>query len=263
MDYSTTITCHECGKILKGLGSHLRHTHKMELKEYLAKYPGSPTKSEATRKKYSNIMKQWYVDDPTRGLRNIERVHTFLRNNPEINRRNGISTFNRPDVRTKASESSRRTLQSPEYRAKLSIIRKEYYSIESNKDHLCRNGRLSMNKQSGVWHSSNCRMNKLESRFNDLTPDCIEFVSGKLFRTNSAGKAMSPDFKVRDERIIIELYGNYWHTPHEATQRIKYWNELGYHCYILWESDFNNSNNDSIIKVLTFIEESKGRTIQC
>jgi very-short-patch-repair endonuclease len=47
-----------------------------------------------------------------------------------------------------------------------------------------------------------------------------------------------PDFSNGDHKII-EVFGDYWHTKEEEIERIKYFNDKGYDCLILWESQID------------------------
>lgn len=56
-----------------------------------------------------------------------------------------------------------------------------------------------------------------------------------------AGK--NPDFINCDgEKKVIELFGNYWHKPKEAINRIKLFSNYGFKTLIIWESELKDMN---------------------
>jgi len=60
-----------------------------------------------------------------------------------------------------------------------------------------------------------------------FTGDGTKSVEGKF-----------PDFSNGDHKII-EVFGDYWHTKEEEIERIKYFNDKGYDCLVLWESQID------------------------
>ena len=65
---------------------------------------------------------------------------------------------------------------------------------------------------------------------------------------------LNPDFYNGEDKVI-EMFGDYWHKGENPQDRIDFFNERGYSCLVIWESDLKN-----IDKVLQrIISFSSGR----
>lgn len=106
--------------------------------------------------------------------------------------------------------------------------------------------------------------NKLEIKFENLL-NKLEILSFKFVGDHSfwiGGK--NPDFINEEQKMVIELFGDYWHgkdrtdvdnEEHEL-DRINYYKNHDYKCLVIWEHDMNNL--DLVInKILEFIEKEK------
>lgn len=77
--------------------------------------------------------------------------------------------------------------------------------------------------------------NKIESEFLEFLeqkfPGEFEYVGdGKLI----VGR-FCPDYVRKDDKFLIELYGNHWHAGQNPQDRIDYFAEYGYRTMVLWE----------------------------
>lgn len=52
----------------------------------------------------------------------------------------------------------------------------------------------------------------------------------------------SPDYIHDSKRLIIELFGDYWHNPSEVEPRLKHFSKFGYKGLIIWEHELNDLN---------------------
>lgn len=48
-----------------------------------------------------------------------------------------------------------------------------------------------------------------------------------------------PDFINEEQKLIIELFGDYWHSPDEVEPRVRLFEECGYKTLIIWEHELN------------------------
>ena len=70
-----------------------------------------------------------------------------------------------------------------------------------------------------------------------LFPNQYKYVGDGEFIL--AGK--NPDFiNVNGQRKIIELFGNYWHTPEEEQQRINLFSRYGYQTLVIWDYELSD-----------------------
>ncbi len=83
------------------------------------------------------------------------------------------------------------------------------------------------------WIAAAHPPNKLEMYFQDLLPPELGFRyvgSGQVIING-----LNPDFINEEDKIIIELFGDYWHKGDDATRRIALFAEKGYKTLIVWE----------------------------
>jgi very-short-patch-repair endonuclease len=70
----------------------------------------------------------------------------------------------------------------------------------------------------------------------------------------------NPDFlhKDKEERKIIEIFGDYWHNleSHKKRdeERIKTYKEKGFDVLVVWENQIKNSKSEVIKKINDFLE---------
>lgn len=96
------------------------------------------------------------------------------------------------------------------------------------------------------------KFNGLERFFNEITPDNIRYVGNRKLwiRTKKANR--NPDFIIEGQKKLIELFGDYWHKGENLKDKIKEYNDVGYECLILWESEIYNETGKILRKVEKF-----------
>lgn len=50
-----------------------------------------------------------------------------------------------------------------------------------------------------------------------------------------------PDFKVKDQKKLVELFGNYWHDIDEEGERISHFKKYGWSCVVVWDSELKTA----------------------
>lgn len=50
----------------------------------------------------------------------------------------------------------------------------------------------------------------------------------------------NPDF-ISSDNTLIELYGDYWHKGEDPNERIKYFENYGYKCVVIWERELKET----------------------
>ncbi len=124
------------------------------------------------------------------------------------------SASKRPEVKAKIGAACSRNWKDPEYIRKQLVARR------------------------GV------PQNKAEKTLQDLLdswfPGEWSFVGdGQLILGTSEGWK-KPDFVHVRKKLIIELFGDYWHKPEEVEPRIKLFESIGYRTLVIWEKDLKD-----------------------
>jgi G:T-mismatch repair DNA endonuclease (very short patch repair protein) len=60
---------------------------------------------------------------------------------------------------------------------------------------------------------------------------------------------MNPDFIGTNEKIMIEVLGDYWHTQEEFEERRKRYAKYGFKCIGIWEHELSKSEQEIVRKV--------------
>lgn len=115
----------------------------------------------------------------------------------------------------------------------------------------------------GVAKACHSRPNNPEQRLMSI----LNEVCPNEFEYNGDGKViivgLVPDFiNVNGRKQVIELFGDYWHSP-EVTKnqswhrselgRIMAYNSFGYDCLVIWESELSKDAEESLmLRIKTF-----------
>ena len=98
--------------------------------------------------------------------------------------------------------------------------------------------------QERYCNAMNAKPNKPETLLIELLnnnfPNEWKYVGNYKFWID--GK--NPDFmNVNGRKLLIELYGDYWHRNDNPQNRINYFKKFGFDCLVLWESEIRNNIN--------------------
>ncbi len=105
------------------------------------------------------------------------------------------------------------------------------------------------------------RPNGLESLFDDLTTPRIAYVGdGTFFKTWPNGRIKNPDFRVYDKdgnpvKMIVELFGDYWHKGDDVQLHMEMWHRIGYSLLVIWEHELHEDQERILDLVSAFIGE--------
>jgi len=99
--------------------------------------------------------------------------------------------------------------------------------------------------------------NKPERIFDELTPDIVRYVGNFSFWIVTKSGTHNPDFKIRGQKKIIELFGDYWHKGENPEKLIKEYAKVGWDCIVVWESEFYNEPERILKETLEFINHKR------
>ncbi len=173
--------------------------------------------SEEARRRFSLIRKE---NPPSREMIEAARKHNLGRKRPEIT---GDQNPNRrPEVR----EAKRQLWKDQEFIRKQLVARR------------------------GV------PQNKAEKKLQDLLdqnfPDQWRFTGTGQFLVRTSEGWKKPDFIHNTRKLIIELFGRYWHTDSEVETRTKLFEELGYQTLVIWDDELDKIDS-VLLKIRSLI----------
>lgn len=140
----------------------------------------------------------------------------------------------------KISDKLKITLQKPE-------IKKQRSIIAAN---LWKNPEYQQKMAKALF----LKPNKLEQFFNEITPDCVRYTGDGQFFIITKKRTHNPDCKIKGQKKVIELFGEYWHKKEELEELIKEYAEVDWECLILWESEIYNETEKVKKQVDDFIK---------
>lgn len=162
-----------------------------------------------------------------------------------------------PESRKKMSDSVKAAFDNSEYRKKRIKIANELWAdpeFRKKQDKARLKNWADPEHQKMMTKAWNRKPNNLEKFYNEMTPDIVRYVGdGELFITTNK-KPHNPDFKVSNQRKVIELFGNYWHEGEDTEELIREYTEVGWGCIIFWENEVYNEPEKVLKKTLKFIK---------
>jgi hypothetical protein len=140
-----------------------------------------------------------------------------------------IEAQNRPEVKLKTSKATQKRWQDPEYAKKVGVA----MNIKPNKPETI-----------------------ILNLLNEIYPNEWEYTGDFSFMI--AGK--NPDFTNKEQKKLIELYGDYWHRGQNPQNRIDHFKPHGYDTLVIWECELKDLDN-VIEKIQKFNRVKGGASI--
>jgi very-short-patch-repair endonuclease len=78
-------------------------------------------------------------------------------------------------------------------------------------------------------------------------------ICGKEFKNSSAIGRRNPDFVNFENKLIIELFGDFWHRPTEEKELVEYYRKKGWRTMVLWEHEIYQNPKRALDKIGSFI----------
>ncbi len=143
---------------------------------------------------------------------------------------------------------------SEETREKMSRAHKGIPSMKKGKTYLEMYGEEKANEITKKWFetcqaSPNNAEKQLQDILNNLYPDNWMFVGDGKFLIGG----LCPDFKHYKDKLLIELFGDYWHSKTDIEIRGRHFKVFGYKTIFIWEHELSdeyliNSRIQEVIK---------------
>jgi hypothetical protein len=225
------VECRVCG--LRNLymdARHLSNHHNLTKEEYLEKFPNAPIISEKKRKAQSRPNNKGRT-----GMKN-SREHCRAISKAQKKQNSFFGKTHSKETREKIRAKGNKTLQ-------------RRYGV-SNPMFVPKFAAKALdNRRSGF-------PNKFEQYFDYLTTDDIYYVgNGKLWVTFSDGTHKNPDFKIKKQRKVIELFGDYWHDGDNPQELIDKYKDINFDCLVIWETELYDRKEEVLRKVEIFLQE--------
>jgi G:T-mismatch repair DNA endonuclease (very short patch repair protein) len=108
-----------------------------------------------------------------------------------------------------------------------------------------------------AWCDEKRRANMLEARKmkpNKLEASLIPLMQRFGFRytgdgshwIHRAGASRNPDFKRNGSRVIVDIWGDYWHRGEDAAECVAWYAASGYVALVIWESQVRAGGADAV-----------------
>jgi very-short-patch-repair endonuclease len=102
------------------------------------------------------------------------------------------------------------------------------------------------------------RPTKPEQIILQMMPTNLYYIgNGQWWRRLPNGKNKNPDFKVRGQNKVIEVFGDYWHRNDNPGELINLYRQVGLDCLIIWEKEIKNNPEGIKQKIMNFIHPMK------
>ena len=142
---------------------------------------------------------------------------------------------------------------------KVSITRKRMFQSgelkkQFGKDNPMFGKQLSEEHKKTLWEGRKNSFTKPELKLMGLLEDFKdwEYVGNGKFWLRTKIKCRIPDFINRNQKKIIEVYGDYWHRGENPNDKISEYRDIGWNCIVIWESEIMSADFD-IEKIKYFL----------
>lgn len=142
----------------------------------------------------------------------------------------------------KLNEATKKRWEDPLVRRTHGDLMKEFWQDPTR---LANRSKLSLD----LWQDPNFVAKQIRAR-NRTTPNKVELLLGRLLNGWFPGiwefvgdgslviGGLCPDFSITDGRnLILDLFGNYWHSPNEVNDRIAHFKVFGYDLLVIWDKE--------------------------
>ena len=231
--------CKICNKAYQQItATHLKH-HNITVNEYKIMFPGSPILAAEIKEKLSNHCKK-LQDRENFGFK---KDHKINKNREPFNK--GETKHTNAHVLKYSEKLTGREL-SYEHKKNLSISRKKGISngtIKALKGPA--NGmfgkKLTESHIKALHKSWRNKKTRPESMMEYMcTQYGFEYTGDRSYKIRFLdGRLKYPDFIMPSMKIAIEVFGDYWHRGEDINELIKKYDEVGWKCLVVWESDLN------------------------
>lgn len=203
-----------------------------------------------------------FFEDP-KNREKQSKIITIAMNKSEVKiklSKGQIKRFKDLKEREKASKIALKRFQDPKEREKQSKRMIEAQNRPEAKEKKKKNATKSWTDPEFQKKQAIARVlkpNNLELLFDELTPDIVRYVGDLQFFIVTNKRTHNPDFKVHNQKKIIELFGDYWHEGEDPNNMIKEYKRVGWNCKVFWEHEIYNEPKKVLEEVLEFIKEKE------
>lgn len=267
------IKCEICENEYNAITSTHLKIHSITVEEYKRLYPNSPIVNVCVSKKLSENAKNNSLIGFKKGVKHKKK-----------------SPWNKglkkeSDERVMRYSEKNKKPKSEEHKLKLSISKTKNLKYD-----FCENCKISksktvrkfcvscaqkkrsekyVNPMKGKKLSEEHKFKLLKSQKRSFTKpemkvyesylDSIEYTGDRSKWVKfKDGTVKNPDFIIKNQRVVIEVFGDYWHKGEDPNILIRNYNEIGYDCLVLWESDIKSRTHESIKELIdSFINQLK------
>ena len=232
--------CKLCGMEYKFISeSHLRSKHNITTAEYKKLFPNCELCSDELKKFSSEKCKQQIKE----GTFGFQKNHKINEGKEPWNK--GMTKDTNNSGKKYSDKVVGRTF-SYTHKKNLSEARKKFFkehpeAIPKGEKNGMYGKKLSPEHLQALW-SIYQKQNKPEKAAEKILCQFgFSYVGDRNFWvTFKNGKHKCPDFVNKSMRMVVEIYGDYWHKNDNPQEIIDLYAEIGWKCFVFWEHEVYN-----------------------
>lgn len=140
-----------------------------------------------------------------------------------------------PEVIAKIADANRGKTRTPSQRRRMADAVSNLWSNTEYREKVLEGRSLSPNKLE-------------QSVFLKLRPLGFRFTGDGKFWVHRKDESHCPDFKLNNKKILVEIWGDYWHRGQKPRALEKWYEKSGFMCLVLWEHEVKSGDVYKIVK---------------
>lgn len=261
------VQCLICSKEFKILVKHLICKHNITPANYMKKFSNAKIESEEiTNKRYESCKKYLKKNFGVENLMHVEYIKNKAEDNMRktFKKRYGVEHPMKSEYIKQLYKKSLKNKYGVDCVMRVDEIKKKQRKSYNN---TCLN-KYGVKDTFSVYDIQKkarlnviIKPNNIEFKINKIFKELKYVGNGKLWIELGNNKRKNPDFIVKNQNKIVELFGDYWHGEKKlginpklhCKQVIKKYKDVGYDCLIIWEKEIKHNFNNVIKKINNFI----------
>lgn len=249
-----------------GLGRQRTDEHRRRISESLSAFYNTDEGKQKVLRSLGKTYEEMYGEERAREIKDKQSHslrETFATREP-------VTWHHTEEAKRKISEASEGRRWTDEQRQRHSTVLSAFYSTEEGRqlaaDNSSRPKPSEAYREAAIRRWQDPEYVEMMCKAFDMKPNTLELELDAILRKYFPDEwkyvgdgqvwldGKNPDFiNVNGKKLIIELFGDYWHTEEDVETRTRHFKRFGFDTLVIWEHDMWESEEDISCRVEEFV----------